>query len=70
MSLRHPPVTAGINLVTLSGKSTCCMRMRNMRVRFPATAGPHVVSVTFVRRFTEPEGVLQPRQSSFCSCGQ
>ena len=37
----------------------------NMRVRFPATAGPHVVSVTFVRRFTEPEGVLQPRQSSF-----
>lgn len=37
----------------------------NMRVRFPATAGPHMVSVTFVRRFTEPEGVLQPRQSSF-----
>ena len=37
----------------------------NMRVRFPATAGPHVVSVTFVRRFTEPEGVLQPRQSCF-----
>ena len=37
----------------------------NMRVRFPATAGPHVVSVAFVRRFTEPEGVLQPRQSIF-----
>ncbi len=37
----------------------------NMRVRFPATAGPHVVSVAFVRHFTEPEGVLQPRQSSF-----
>ena len=37
----------------------------NMRVRFQATAGPHVVSVAFVRRFTEPEGVLQPRQSIF-----
>jgi hypothetical protein len=37
----------------------------NMRVRFPATAGPHVVSVAFVRRFTEPEGIFQPRQSSF-----
>ena len=37
----------------------------NMRARFQATAGPHVVSVAFVRRFTEPEGVLQPRQSIF-----
>ena len=37
----------------------------NLRVRFEATAGPHVVSVSFVRRFTEPEGVLQPRQSIF-----
>ena len=37
----------------------------NMRVRFPATAGLHVVGVSFVRRFTEPEGVLQPRQSVF-----
>ena len=37
----------------------------NMRVRFEATAGPHVVSVSFVRRVTEPEGVLQPRQSIF-----
>ncbi len=37
----------------------------DMKVRFPAQAGPRVVSVTFVRKFTEPEGVLQPRQSSF-----
>ena len=37
----------------------------NMRARFQATAGPHAVSVAFVRRFTEPEGVLQPRQSIF-----
>ncbi|MCY4028411.1 MAG: DUF1592 domain-containing protein [Acidobacteria bacterium] len=37
----------------------------NMRARFQATAGPHVVSVAFVRRYTEPEGVLQPRQSIF-----
>ena len=37
----------------------------NMRVRFQAQAGPRVVAVSFVRRFTEPEGVLQPRQSVF-----
>ena len=37
----------------------------NMRVRFQAESGPHVVGVSFVRRFTEPEGVLQPRQSVF-----
>ena len=37
----------------------------NMRARFQATAGPHAVSVAFVRRFTEPEGVQQPRQSIF-----
>ena len=37
----------------------------NMRVRFRAKAGPRVVGVSFVRRFTEPEGVLQPRQSVF-----
>ena len=37
----------------------------NMRVRFQAESGPHVVAVSFVRRFTEPEGVLQPRQSVF-----
>ena len=39
----------------------------NLRVRFPAAAGPHVVAVSFVRKFTEPEGVLQPRQSVFAS---
>ena len=37
----------------------------NLRVRFDAQAGPHVVAVSFVRRFTEPEGVQQPRQSIF-----
>ena len=37
----------------------------NMRARFQAKAGPHVVGVSFVRKFTEPEGVLQPRQSAF-----
>ena len=37
----------------------------NLRVRFAAQAGPRVVSVAFVRRLTEPEGVLQPRQSIF-----
>ena len=39
----------------------------NLRVQFAATAGPHVVGVSFVRKFTEPEGVLQPRQSVFAA---
>ncbi len=39
----------------------------NLRLRFPATAGPHVVGVSFVRKFTEPEGVLQPPQSVFAA---
>ena len=39
----------------------------NLRVRFQAPAGPRVVSVSFVRRFTEPEGVLQPRQTAFAA---
>ena len=39
----------------------------NLRVRFPAGAGPHVVGVSFVRKFTEPEGVVQPRQSVFAA---
>ena len=37
----------------------------NLRVQFAAQAGPRVVGVSFVRRFTEPEGVLQPRQTAF-----
>ena len=37
----------------------------DMKVRFSAEAGPRVVGVSFVRKFTEPEGVRQPRQSSF-----
>ena len=39
----------------------------NLRVRFAAKAGPHVVGVSFVRKFTEPEGVLQPPQSVFAA---
>ena len=39
----------------------------NLRVRFSAPAGPHVVAVSFVRKFTEPEGVLQPRQGVFAA---
>ena len=37
----------------------------NMRVRIRAGAGPRIVSVSFVRKQTEPEGVLQPRPSVF-----
>tara|TARA_B100001013_G_scaffold67169_1_gene35104 strand:+ start:995 stop:3331 length:2337 start_codon:yes stop_codon:yes gene_type:complete len=39
----------------------------NLLLQFPATAGPHVVGVSFVRKFTEPEGVLQPPQSVFAA---
>ena len=39
----------------------------NLRLRFDAEAGPHVLGVSFVRRFTEPEGVLQPPQSVFAA---
>ena len=39
----------------------------NLRLRFDAEAGPHIVGVSFVRRFTEPEGVLQPPQSVFAA---
>jgi mono/diheme cytochrome c family protein len=31
-------------------------------VRLPVTAGPRVVGVSFVGRFTEPEGVVQPHE--------
>ena len=39
----------------------------NLRVRFEAEAGRHIVGVSFVRKFSEPEGVLQPRQTVFAS---
>ncbi|MEC7767061.1 MAG: DUF1592 domain-containing protein [Pseudomonadota bacterium] len=39
----------------------------NLLLQFPTTAGPHVVGVSFVRKFTEPEGVLQPPQSVFAA---
>lgn len=39
----------------------------NLRLRFPAQAGQHVVGVSFVRKFSEPEGVLQPPQSVFAA---
>ena len=36
-----------------------------LEVRFPAKAGTHSVGVSFVRRFWEPEGLLQPPQRGF-----
>jgi len=36
-----------------------------LEVRFPASAGDHQVGISFVRRFWEPEGVLQPPQTGF-----
>jgi len=36
-----------------------------LEVRIPVKAGRHDVSVSFVRRFWEPEGVLQPAQRGF-----
>src|SRR5438093_1324918 len=37
----------------------------NIEVRFPVKAGTHDVGVSFVRRFWESEGVLQPPQRGF-----
>jgi mono/diheme cytochrome c family protein len=36
-----------------------------LEVRIPVEAGRHEVSVSFVRRFWQPEGVLQPPQRGF-----
>ena len=36
-----------------------------LEVRLPVKAGTHNVGVSFVRRFWEPEGVLQPAQRGF-----
>jgi hypothetical protein len=36
-----------------------------LTVRVPLTAGAHRVGVSFVRQFSEPEGVLQPPQRGF-----
>src|SRR5262245_34062036 len=37
----------------------------DLEVRLPLKAGTHDVGVSFVRRFWEPEGVLQPTQRGF-----
>jgi len=37
----------------------------NLELRVPVKAGAHEVSVSFVKRFWEPEGVLQPPQTGF-----
>ena len=37
----------------------------HLEVRFPAKAGQRTVGVSFVRRFSEPEGVLQPRNRGY-----
>jgi mono/diheme cytochrome c family protein len=37
----------------------------HLEVRVPVKAGAHEVGVSFVRRFWEPEGVLQPPQTGF-----
>jgi mono/diheme cytochrome c family protein len=37
----------------------------NLEVRIPVSAGEHTVGVSFVRRFWEPEGVLQPPITGF-----
>jgi len=36
-----------------------------LQVRVPVTAGAHQISVAFVRRYWEPEGILQPPQRGF-----
>jgi mono/diheme cytochrome c family protein len=36
-----------------------------LEVRVPVTAGEHEVGISFLRRFWEPEGILQPPQTGF-----
>ena len=36
-----------------------------LEVRFDAKAGPRTVEISFVRRYSEPEGVLQPRNRGY-----
>ena len=36
-----------------------------LEVRFPARAGQRLVGVSFVRRFSETEGALQPRNRGY-----
>ena len=36
-----------------------------LETRVPVTAGDHEVGISFVRRFWEQEGVLQPAQTGF-----
>jgi len=36
-----------------------------LRLRVPVSAGSHEISVSFVQRFWEPEGILQPPQRGF-----
>jgi hypothetical protein len=36
-----------------------------LQVRVPVTAGAHEISVSFIRRFWESEGILQPPQRGF-----
>jgi mono/diheme cytochrome c family protein len=38
---------------------------KGLEVRLPVKAGEHQVSASFVRRFWEPEGILQPAQNGF-----
>ncbi len=37
----------------------------DLEVTFPARAGQHLVGISFERKLSEPEGVLQPRQTGF-----
>jgi mono/diheme cytochrome c family protein len=37
----------------------------HLEVRVPVAAGAHEIGISFVRRFWEPEGVLQPPQTGF-----
>ncbi len=37
----------------------------HLEARFPARAGQRTVGVSFVRRYSEPEGVLQPRNRGY-----
>ena len=48
-----------------SSKSTCITADAALEVRVPVKAGLHDVGVSFVRRFWEPEGFVQPPPTGF-----
>ena len=64
-SRARQPATPGTSSETPSGRSTRSSPTRTWRCASWHRRVRHVVGVSFVRDFAEPDGVLQPRQTTF-----